>query len=551
MFALRRLALDPLHEPAQRELMRLYAWAGQPAAALRQYEECVRILEHELSLLPEAETTDLFEAIRSKRFPAQAAASTASASASTSTPRRDQVALTRSPAPLRPQTHYVASGEAHIAYQVIGAGPVDIVIVVGFVSHLEQIWEEPGLVEFLRRLSAAARVILFDKRGVGLSDRVGYPPTLENTMDDLLAVLDAVGARCPVLFGVSEGGPNSILFAATYPQRLAALILYGTAAKFTRVPDYPWALTGEQFDRWLERLVAGWGGSVGLEYFAPTRAQDTDFQEWWARMLRLGSSPGSVKAVLGIARDIDIRPVVPAIRVPTLVLHRTGDRMMRVEGGRYLAQRIPGATYVELAGDDHWWWVGETDSLFARITAFLDEINQPPTVTLSPRTDWVLATLVLAEFASEQGTGDSNEQALHEQVRALVQREVAHYRGREVSWRGNRVLAAFDGPSRAIHCVVAIRAAVRERNVSVRAGVHTGECVFSDDEISGVAIQIAAGVLSKAESAEVLVSSTVKELVLGSGFEFEARGSRIIAGTSGEWHLFALRSTSYSNLQTS
>src|SRR5262249_16702647 len=210
-------------------------------------------------------------------------------------------------------------------------------------------------------------------------------------------------------------------------------------------------------------------------------------------------------------RDIDIRPVVPAIRVPTLVLHRTGDRMMRVEGARYLAQRIPGATYVELAGDDHWWWVGETDSMFARITAFLNEINHPPTVALSPRTDWELATLVLAEFASEQRTGDSNGQALHEQVRALVRREVAHYRGREVTWTRNPVLAAFDGPSRAIHCVVAIRAAVREHSVSMRAGVHTGECVFSDDEVSGVAVQIAAGVLSSAESAEVLVSSTLKE----------------------------------------
>jgi pimeloyl-ACP methyl ester carboxylesterase/class 3 adenylate cyclase len=431
----------------------------------------------------------------------------------------------------------------HIAYQAIGAGPVDIVMVGGFVSHLEQIWEEPGLAQFLRRLSAAARVILFDKRGVGLSDRVGYPPTLEDTMDDLLAVLDAVGARCPVLFGVSEGGPNSILFAATYPERIAALILYGTAAKFTRVPNYTWALTGEQFDRWRERLVAGWGGPVGLEYFAPTRAQDTVFQEWWARMLRLGSSPGNVQAVLGAARDIDIRPVVPAIRVPTLVLHRTGDRVMRVEGARYLAQRIPGATYVELAGEDHWWWVGETDSLLARITAFVDQNNQPPPAARSPRTDWVLATLVLADFASARGTGDSNGQALHEQARVLVRREIAHYRGREVSWQGNRVLAAFDGPSRAIHYAVAIRAAARERDIAVRAGVHTGECVFSDGAVSGVAIQIAAGVLSSAEAAEVLVSSTVKDLVLGSGFEFEARGSRIIAGTPGEWHLFAMGST--------
>jgi class 3 adenylate cyclase len=359
-------------------------------------------------------------------------------------------------------------------------------------------------------------------------------------MDDLLAVMVAAGARRPVLFGVSEGGPNGILFAATYPERLAALILYGTAARFTRAPDYPWALTGEQFDRWLDQLVAGWGGPVSLEYFAPTRARDRDFQEWWAKMLRLGSSPGSVKAVLEIERDIDVRPILPAIQVPTLILHRTGDRLTRVEGARYLAQCIPGATFVELAGNDHWWWVGETDSLLARITAFLGEISQPQPSTLLPSTERILTTLMLAEFSTAQGVGDGVERVLPEHVRALVQREVLRYRGREAGWSSNQVLAAFDGPSRAIHCVVAIRAAAKEQNVTLRAGLHTGECVFSNSEISGIAVQITIGVMSSAAPGEVLVSGTVKDLVLGSGFDFQARGSHTLTSTIGDWQLFAL-----------
>jgi len=384
-------------------------------------------------------------------------------------------------------------------------------------------------------------LILFDKRGVGLSDRVGYSPTLEDTMDDLLAVMHAAGARRPVLLGVSEGGPNGILFAATYPDRLAALILYGAAARFTRAPDYPWALTGEQFDRWLDQLVAGWGGPVSLEYFAPTRAGDRHFQEWWARMLRLGSSPGSVKAVLEIERDIDVRPILPAIQVPTLILHRTGDRLTRVEGARYLAQCIPGATFVELAGNDHWWWVGETDSLLGEISTFLAQISQPRPSAMLPSTERILTTLMLAELSAAQEVDDSVDRTLPEHVRALVQREVVRYRGREIRWSSNQVLAAFDGPSRAIHCAAAIRAAAKEQNMTLRAGLHTGECVFRNNEISGIAEQITIGVMRSAAPGEVLVSSTVKDLVLGSGFDFQARGSHALTSTEGDWQLFALR----------
>jgi pimeloyl-ACP methyl ester carboxylesterase len=471
----------------------------------------------------------------------------ANASTPGSTPAYDSITHPRldlpAPAPLRPQTCYVTSGEVHIAYQVIGAGPVDVLIVGGFVSHLEQIWEEPGVIQFLQRLAAMARIILFDKRGVGLSDRVGYPPTLEDTMDDLLAVMDAVGATCPVLFGVSEGGPNSVLFAATYPERTKALILYGTAARFTRAPDYPWALTGEQFDRWLDRLIAGWGGPVSLEYFAPTRAHEAHFQDWWARMLRLGSSPGSVKAVLEIQRDIDVRAILPAICVPTLVLHRAGDRVTRVEGARYLAQRIVGATYVELAGDDHWWWVGETDSLLARVAAFLNTIDRPQ-LSAPVRMERVLATLVLAEFTGGLAAGGGASTAPPEHVRTLVRREIAHYRGQEIRWSGNRVLAMFDGPSRALHCAVAIRAAAGELGITLRAGLHTGECESANGDLGGVAVEITAAVMNSAAPGAVLVSSTVKDLVLGAPFDFDARGSYALAGSTEAWRLFELRGES-------
>ena len=315
--ARRRLALDQFHEPAHRMLMELYARAGQQAAALRQYQECRRLLNEELGISPEAVTVELYEAIRSGII-------------SPSTVKTVKI----------PKTQYVSSGDVHIAYQTLGSGPVDLLIVPGFVSHLEVIWESPTLARALQHLAKSYRVILFDKRGVGLSDRVGYPPTLEHTMDDMLTVLDAVGSKRAVLFGFSEGGPNSLVFCAAHPERVQGLILYGTLAKGMRSVDYPWALTQEQHAKWLDWLLSVWGKPAPHLYFAPSRASDHELWEWFAKMLRLGSSPGGVQGVLDVLKEIDVRQILSSIHIPVLVMHRAEDRAMRVAAGRYIGETI-------------------------------------------------------------------------------------------------------------------------------------------------------------------------------------------------------------------
>ena len=348
-YARRLVSLDPLKENSHYLLTYLYAKSGQQAAALRQYKELKRILQKELGLSPQPETKDLYEKIR----------------------RGEELIAYGKPVSFSPETHYAKSGDVYIAYQILGQGAVDLVFVNGFISHLEQIWEEPGLARFFKQLASFCRLILFDKRGMGLSDRVGYPPSLENTMQDILAVMDAAGSRRAILMGVSEGGPASLLTAASYPERVLGLIVYGSMAKWIKSSDYPWALSLEQHDRWLSLLMRDWGKALNIEMFAPSRAKDKAIQDWWARSLRIASSPGEVKKVFEAMRNIDIRGLLPGIRVPTLVLHRTGDRAIRVEGGRFLAQQIPGARYIELHGQDHWWWVGDSEAILREIQTFM------------------------------------------------------------------------------------------------------------------------------------------------------------------------------------
>ncbi len=516
-YARRWLALDSLHEPAHRQLMQLYAWSGQQAAALRQYQQCVKTLQDELGASPQPETTELYESIRLGQ--------------STAPPVKPRA---------RPETRYVQSGEVHIAYQVLGDGPVDLVFVSGFVSDLEQFWDEPGLARFFRRLASFSRLILFDKRGMGLSDRVGYPPTLENTMDDILAVMNAVGSARAVLMGVSEGGTNSALFAATYPERLAGLILYGAAAKQTKTPDYPWPPTREQYDKWLRQVVDNWGKPLSLEMFAPSRAKDEKLAQWWAKSLRLASSPGEIKAILQVMRDIDVRVALPAVRAPTLVLHRVGDRTIRVGNGRYVASQIPGAKYIELAGDDHFWWVGDADSILNPIETFLKELKA------SVVSDRVLATILVVEFVpDDQRQGEEiQQQNARAGYQALLTKQIERFRGRAVNKKDNPSIILFDGPSRAIQCAVAIGQAAREAGILIRAGAHTGECEITSDRTSGVAVQSAVSVMEKAAAGEVLVSSTVKDLVIGSGFQFVDRGVWNLEAAPGEWRLYALDSSS-------
>ena len=436
-------------------------------------------------------------------------------------------------------TRYARSPDGvSIAYQVHGEGPLDLVFVPGFVSHVELVWEEPAIARLLRRLASFSRLIVFDKRGQGLSDRLGRPPTLEESMDDLGAVLDAAGSERAALFGVSEGGPMSALFAATNPGRVSALVLYGTYARMLKAPDFPEGIREEQLDAWAERMREQWGGPVAVELWAPSYVGNPEFERWWARLLRQGTSPSGAIELMNLYREIDIRATLPAIRVPTLVLHRRDDRIVPTRQARYLAERIPGARYVELAGADHLPTVGDREALLDEIEEFLvgsrgaHEADRGLATILF--TDIVGSTEIAAEL------GDRRWRDLLERHDATVRNEIAVHRGHEVKTMGDGFLATFDGPARAIRCALAIRRELSRSGLEIRAGIHSGEVEIVGEDVGGMAVNIGARVEAMAGPGEVLVSSTVRELVVGSGIEFEDRGRHTLKGAPGEWDLFAV-----------
>jgi DNA-binding SARP family transcriptional activator/pimeloyl-ACP methyl ester carboxylesterase len=338
--ATRLAALDPLSESAHRHLIRAHLAAGDRAAAERQAETCVRLLREELGIAPDSATLALLHE-----------------------PTRDTSLDV-------PRTRYVDVNGVHIAYQIVGSGPIDIVVVPGFISHVERVWEDRSCRSWITAVSRLGRLILFDRRGMGLSDRVGARPTVEATAQDILAVMDAAGSRRALLIGASEGGPGCVRFAADHPDRLVGLVLWGSLAKGSRAPDYPFALTVAQYDLWKQRLLAGWGGPAEIETFAPSLAADRQAQSWWAGLLRAASSPGAVAGLLEALRDTDVRHLLAKVSVRTMVLHRSGDRAVRAEAGRFLAARIPDARFIEVDGDDHWFWVGDQQPLLEAISAF-------------------------------------------------------------------------------------------------------------------------------------------------------------------------------------
>lgn len=439
-----------------------------------------------------------------------------------------------------PETMYARSGDVNIAYQVIGDAPLDLVFVMGWVSHLEYFWREPSFARFLLRLASFARLILFDKRGTGLSDRVPINelPTLEQRMDDVRAVMDAVGSERAALCGVSEGGPMCSLFAATYPEKTLALVMIGTYAKRIRDDDYPWAPTPEHRQEFFEEIREHWGGPVGLEERAPTVADDPQFRQWWATYLRMGASPGAALALTQMNAEIDVRAVLPSIRVPTLVIHRKDDQCLKVEEGRYVAERIPGASYVELPGRDHLPFVGDQDGILDEVEEFLTGVRH----TLEP--DRVLATVLFMQIVDSkeqrQRVGDSSWGTIVDRLRAHARKEIEWFRGRDIDMLGDRPLAIFDGPARAIRCATAISKYAGRLGASMRAGLHTGECDMVDGKVGGIAAEIGAQVANKAAPDEVLVSSTVKDLVAGSGIRFVERGAHRLEDIPGEWQLFAV-----------
>jgi len=418
---------------------------------------------------------------------------------------------------------------------VFGEGPIDLIFIPGFISHVELIWDEPLLSRFFERLSAFARVIVFDKRGQGLSDPVSGAPILEERMDDVLAVLDAAGSDCAAFLGISEGGPLAMMFAATYPERVSALILYGTLVKGTYSDDYPWAPSSELWEMYFE---IPWGEGSSLNLLAPSMALDEEFLRRWARFERMSSSPGMVRQILRMAARVDAREILPTVAVPTLILHRTGDTTIPVEVARYMAERIPGAKYVELPGDDHLWFVGDIESVNEEIQEFLTGTRSP----VEP--DRVLATVMFTDIvdstrrAAELGDrGWRDLVARHDQ---LIRQQLGRYRGREVKTMGDGFLATFDGPARGIRAAVDARDAVHGLGIEIRAGLHTGEVEVMNGDVRGIAVNIGARVGSAAEAGEVLVSRTVTDLVAGSGIKFADRGLHSLKGVPGEWQLYAV-----------
>ncbi|HEX3255497.1 MAG TPA: adenylate/guanylate cyclase domain-containing protein [Gaiellaceae bacterium] len=440
----------------------------------------------------------------------------------------------------QPETRYAQSGDVNIAFQVVGEGPLDLVYVAGWVSHLESFWQEPSYAAFLRRLASFSRLILFDKRGTGMSDRVPESelPTLEQRMDDVRVVMDAVGSEEAALLGLSEGGPMCLLFAATYPERTRALIMLGSYARRTWAVDHPWAPNEADQEVFIEEVGRDWGGPVGLAARAPSQVDNEVFSRWWSTYLRMSASPGAAKTLTRMNAKIDVRGVLPLVRVPTLILHRTDDRAMSVEGSRYMAERIDGARYVELPGEDHLPFLGDQDEILDEIEEFLTGVRR------GPEPDRVLATVLFTDIVGSTekaaAVGDRRWREVLEAHHAAVRRELERFRGREIDTAGDGFLATFDGPARAIRCAIAIRDAVESVGLAVRAGLHTGECEMRGDGVSGIAVHMGARVAALAEPGEVLVSSTVKDLVAGSGIEFEDRGVHELKGVPGEWRLFAV-----------
>jgi pimeloyl-ACP methyl ester carboxylesterase len=436
-----------------------------------------------------------------------------------------------------PKTRYARSGDVSIAYQVVGEGLHDVVLAPGFPSHLEHAWEQPRLAHFYRRLASFSRLILFDKRGLGLSDRVAHSdlPGIEQRIDDIRAVLDEVGSERATVVGISDGGPIAAVFAATYPERTRGLVMVNSYARRLRSDDYPWGPTAEDWRGFEEAFRQDWGGPLFLDILMPSRVDDADFANWWAAYLRRSSSPGAAAAYLRMNAHIDVRAALPAIHVPTLILHSVGDNICPVEGARYVASQIPGARLVELPGDDHQAWASEPERLIGEIEEFVTgERHGPPP-------DSVLATLLFTDIVGSTetaaGLGDRRWNTLLDSHHALVRVQLSRFRGVEVNTTGDGFLAMFDGPARAVRCALAVEDALQAVGVSIRAGVHTSEVQLSGRDVRGVGVHVAARIMSLARPGEVLVSSVVRDLAVGSGLKFAERGRHVLKGVPGEWEL--------------
>jgi class 3 adenylate cyclase len=423
---------------------------------------------------------------------------------------------------------------------VFGSGDLDLVLVNGFTSHIELIWEHPSPANVLEGFASFARVINFDRRGSGLSDPVSEAPTLEQRMDDVRAVMDAAGSERAALLGVSEGAPMSILFAATYPHRAQALICCGGMARSTAAPDYPWGMRADDLIASGTELIGPhWGEGAIVEVASPSVADDPGVRAWYARLERSSASPGMLAALVQMFLDIDVRHVVPSVHVPALVIHRTRDRLVNVRHGRWLAEHLPNARLLELPGDDHNIWFSDSKLVLGEIEEFLTGTRTVP------EPDRVLATVMFTDIVESTKKaaelGDRRWRELLEQHVAATRNALERFGGREIKWTGDGFLATFDGPARGIRCAQAAAEAARPLGIQLRAGLHTGECEVFGDDIGGIAVHIAARVSGLAGADEILVSQTVRDLVAGSGIDFEERGRHELKGVPEDWEILAVR----------
>ncbi|MGI9556658.1 MAG: alpha/beta fold hydrolase [Solirubrobacterales bacterium] len=438
-----------------------------------------------------------------------------------------------------PETRYARSGEYSIAYQVVGDGDRDVLYLPGFASHLDLVWEDPDHARVLERLSSFSRLILIDRLGTGLSDRLpaGEVSTLEQRMDDVEAVMSAAGSERAALLGWSEGAALAALYAASHPERVSSLVMYGGFARILRGGDHPWALDPDFFEQWVEGIHEIWGEEELVYFWAPSMAEDAEVRERFSRYLRSSASPGAAADLFRTVRDLDITRVLPTISVPTLVIHRVDDVLAPIESGRYIGEKIPGAKFVELPGTDHLWWFGDQDAIFDEIEEFLTGARS------APEPDRVLSTVLFTDIvgSTERAAelGDSAWRDLLDGHSSRVRQELERFRGNEIKATGDGFLATFDGPARGVRCAMAITDSVKSLGIEVRAGLHTGEVELLGEDVGGIAVHTGARVSAAASPSEVLVSSTVKDLVAGSGLEFADRGTRELKGVPGEWRLFA------------
>ncbi len=438
------------------------------------------------------------------------------------------------------ETRYARSGDLAIAYQVFGDGSVPLVVIPGWASNIENLWTLPEFAALAEKLAQFARVIMLDRRGTGLSDPVDEPPTLEERMDDVRAVLDAAGCERAAIWGISEGGPMAMMFAASYPARVTGLVLYGTFARFSRAPDYPYGMPEALNLSWIDSLPDIWGTGTLSARFAPSIAGDPAALRRLARLERLAMSPGTARKLFGLLARTDVRHVLPVIRVPTLILHRVDDDPVRIGHARYLASHIADAKYVELAGRDHLPFMGDVDNLVGELREFLTGERTLPDL------ERVLTTILFCDIvdSTRRATelGDRDWKGLLERFHFTVDDRLAFFRGRKLDTAGDGVFAAFDGPARAVRCGGALADAAATLGLQLRVGVHTGECEVLGDKYSGIAVHLGARIAAAADPGQVLVSSTVRDLIVGSGIALEDHGLHALKGVPEPWHLYRLPS---------